>query len=267
MKRVAGALLLLLGLVGLLGSVAGIVGSWIGYQRTSAALERAAVRVDGLFDRSTHLLDTVQSALVKARTELDAHEEAEKAAVTAPSKDSFLRRQTARKATQDIAPELRDSRRTLSQVTDVAIVVNSLLEGEKELDIGAAPLDPAQVDEVSARLTTLIEKAESLQVRLARVEPDAAEPDDLKAEASQAREAVTRLIELVNQARERVLTGKQKVADLHTRTQFWLFWGTVALTVLLVWIGLGQWCLMVQGWRWLFGPRASPIPEPSVEQM
>jgi hypothetical protein len=61
----------------------------------------------------------------------------------------------------------------------------------------------------------------------------------------------------VGELAERVAEVRARVAEVNANLQLWITWAAVALSVLLLWIGLGQWSLLVHGWSWLRGPHGS----------
>jgi hypothetical protein len=53
----------------------------------------------------------------------------------------------------------------------------------------------------------------------------------------------------------------ERVPDWHARSKRILLWSAIGVTVALVWIGLGQFSLMVHGYSWARGRTPSRPPE------
>ena len=50
------------------------------------------------------------------------------------------------------------------------------------------------------------------------------------------------------------------VGKLAPKVGAWIDLGAIILTAVLLWIALGQLCLLALGWKWLRGPSRSAVP-------
>ena len=63
--------------------------------------------------------------------------------------------------------------------------------------------------------------------------------------------------------RERLEEARSGLTRLRNKLEAWIFLGRLVLLFLLVWIGAGQYCLLVQGWRLRCTGKEPPPSDPS----
>jgi hypothetical protein len=106
-------------------------------------------------------------------------------------------------------------------------------------------IDTDRLKEASAQLDELTGQANRLSELLARAAPPG--EDEVAGESSRAADAVRRPIAIAASGADRLEDGRQKVAAGHARVRYWVNVAAAVLTVVLVWIALGQFSLLVHG--------------------
>jgi hypothetical protein len=257
-RRIVGALLLLLGLVGLALSLTGLVGCWLVrgsvIQRTSRACESA----DRFLGVTAESLDQVKTSLGTARTKLDAVRAACATPPPAEQKEPRARRAALRAMTGDFAPQIEKARQAATGVAEGAVVVNALLEGLEDVPLAhVAGLETDRFNDVSQRLSALAASAKEFDARIGELPGEQGAFDEMGERATYMDRLLSEAATKVGELAERVAEVRARVAEVNANLQRWITGAAVALSVVLLWIGLGQWSLLVHGWSWLRGPHGS----------
>lgn len=261
-RRLAAAAALLAGGVGLAACVAGVVGTWRLYFE-------AKERVDRTFGRAIDSLGTVRTELVEVRDrlretrrEVDDIRKREEDLAARPPAERGGRRGASRKAAEDSSPRLGEARKKLVAATELALVVNGTLDALGELPFSGerVGVDAGRLRDAADGLSDVIGRADNLADLLAR---------SSGGEGAANTELPTRIVERLDRVNETLDDGAERVAGArgrveaaHTRVVRWLRITAVAVTLLLVWIGAGQFFLLAAGWRGLWR-RKAPVTPPA----
>jgi len=253
LRRLAGAFLTLLGMLGLVACVAGIVGVWRVHQPVTQ-------RADQLCDRSVQLLNVavdtlqqVQAGLDKASSELgEFHARSREPTDSDPLKQR-VRQNVMRRLAGDLLPQMASVQRNLVMVSESAIVLDALLEQMDQMPLTSlGRIDGADVRETSQNLTALAAKAEKLGQVLGPVDGACNEADAIR-EATQIQAGLAQVSPHVQRYAEKVTKVRDRAAALQPRLAGWIMTAAIGMTVLLAWIGAGQLALAAHGWSWLRG--------------
>jgi hypothetical protein len=245
-RRLAGLLTGAAGIIGLLLCAAGLVGVWVGYVEFVR-------RVDHWFERADGGLAGVQDNLRKAtdrlratETELEAVRKREADLAGQPPAERGARRELSRKAVEALGPGVGEARETLVKATEAALVANGLLDALAELPVvERVQVDTDRLKEASVRLSELTERSSRLAASLARAAPT--EDDQIGSESSRAVEAARQSVALSESASDRLADGSRALAEGRARLMEWVNAIAAALAVILIWIGAGQFSLLVHG--------------------
>ncbi len=217
--RLAAAVLLVgLGILGLLLSVAGVAGCWVAWSQLVPAGERACERAEGVLAVAADTLNRTRGSLEQARGELTAvprrgaeTPKAESVGMKLSTRDKSLRTLTGK-----LFPDLQQAGGALEASAAGAVVVSSLLEGlEGAALLEKTSLDADQLRDAAERVNHLGTTARQLSALLDGGTPDAAEVDGQVAKMEQGiREALTKIDELsgrVGEVRSRVAVARGRV--------------------------------------------------------
>lgn len=240
----AGALAMLLGVMGVLVCGAAIVGCWSVLSSLSQRTSDALGRVETILDATSESFEQVRGSLQKADQELEAVREAERAPTP---RSPQLGRAASRRLASKLTSSLGDAQRRLGVAVEAAVVVDSLLDGLDEVPlVRMTKLDTQQLQEVSGRVSALTSNAQRLQAMLET--PSGS--DKVDEETSRMRPILSRVTPGLQGVADRIDEARGRVAELRSRIAGWLRVTQVGLTLILLWIGVGQGCLLAQGWSW-----------------
>ena len=242
--RAVGILAMLLGIAGIAACGAGVFGCWWTLSSVNQRLCDALERVETLLDATSDSFGQIGASLQKADKELEEVHEAE---TVSKSRQPQLGRAASRKLASKLTSSLGDSQRGLRIAVEAAVVVNSLLDGFDEIPlVRMSKLDTEQLQDVSTRVASLTDWAQRLQSML-ETSQGSQEVDE---ESSRMRKAVVQVMAAMQKIADQIDGAKGRIVELRSRITRWFRATQVGLTLLLLWIALGQWCLLVQGWSW-----------------
>jgi hypothetical protein len=246
-RCVLGILAMLLGVLGILVSGAGIVGCWWFLASLSQRTSQALQRVEAILDVTSDSFDQVRVSLQKADKELDAVREAERTPTGPNPRSPQLGKAASRRLANKLTSSLGDTQHSVRVAVEAAVVVNSLLDGLDEVPlVRLSKLDTQQLQEVSDRVSSLTSRAQRLEILL----ETSSKSGEVDEETSRMRQLLSQVTAALQKLADRIDLVKGRIADLRARIGGWLLATQVGLTVILLWIGIGQWSLLAHGWSW-----------------
>jgi hypothetical protein len=245
-----GATVLLLSAAGIACCVTGIIGSWRLGQAVSGRIHRISPALEAGLRRGSSAMENVRRAVAKARADL-ARVDNESADLGGGGEKSRRASRTLRSLIhQRVGPNMDDLGGRLAALSDAAVAVSSLLESFEELPA-------SQTGRIKAgQLDHWADQAQRLSATFRRLEAAVGEGDK---EAS--RQEVVKAAGEVDSVLQRCqATAEEWQADLdaareelpHVKGEIlgWLKAAVVAVTVLSVWMAVGQICLFARGLQW-----------------
>jgi soluble cytochrome b562 len=235
-RRIVGNLASLAGVLGVLLCVAAIVGCWIAQARFIEWLDRTNARVDASLANVRTNLKSSNEQLKQTQIELTAVRQKE--VQPDPVKGNFL----LRAAIEANKPQLRDAKTKLVLATETGLILRGILEAFDDLNLG----DHAETDrvkEASAQLSELIAKAEKITAKIEGVGPVDPEPDALM-------DGFTKLVRMLDDSDAGMDRIRERADEWYHRLHRYSLIAAVAITLISLWIGLGQWSFAIHGRRW-----------------
>jgi len=171
----------------------------------------------------------------------------------------FMETMIARTVARQVAPNIDSVQRTLSQVTEATIVVNSILDSLPEESTG--PLDRLQVGQVRQlqdQLDGVSRASWDLSELLAPSGPGDNESPGAKAERIAA--SLAQIIFTVEDFQSRLHALQKRFEKIEKTTMYWLRVGPTIFTVVLIWVMISQ--LIVVAWvvsKWSSSEREAQV--------
>jgi hypothetical protein len=251
--RLGEALALFLSALGILGSVAGVVGTWMCYQTVTEKVQTVAARLDGGLERVSTASENVRRAIEIARADVasvgnasvDLGGESEKSRRTARVLRTLI--------LQQAGPHMDDLGGRLATLSDLAVAVASLLRSFQEFP--AAPHFRLEPDQVQRRA----EEVQQLSATLRRLETAIGDGD--KGTGSGAVAGTTNAVDLILQRCQATVdewqsdldAAREDVARVKANVLGCLIDSAVAMTFLCLWFGAGQVSLFARALQWYRG--------------
>jgi hypothetical protein len=253
LRRVVGAIVLILATVGIVCCVAGIVGVWNLRADVARKVEVLDARVEVGMKRVSAAIHSVQLALQKARDDVQRVSKASVDLGAEPERKRFIGGVLRMLIHQELGPKINDLGGRLATFSDTAVAVVAMLESFQEVPLdqgnGINPDKLKRVTDHAAQLSAALQK---LQAMVGEGDGEFA-PQEVVAAANEVNLILQRCEETVNYWESELDAARQEVARLKARIPVWLTWAAVAVTVLLAWGVVSQMSLVAHAWKWFRG--------------
>jgi hypothetical protein len=241
LRRLVAAVLIGGGILGFALCLAGIVASWIVRPSLIAKLSRSCDGADRILADVADGLERTKTSLAKAKEGLVSLPKAQ----DQPGSERLRERVTLlRRLMPQLAPQIQDARRRLDVAADTAVIARSLLEGFEGMPLlQTTALDTDQLRDTAVQVKGLQDSAEKLRAALGD------SPDDRFADAETSRfeEQLSSALSKIQEVSDHVAVIRQQLLEISGKLPGWLTTTAVIVTVLLVWIAVGQIGLIMHG--------------------
>jgi hypothetical protein len=237
-KRILAGLAFVLGVAGLLLSLAAGAGVWIVKGSVTDRATRVFERIEAALGVADRGLDDVESSLARAAERLESAGAEQRALAQEPQQNNAMRRILARKVQQRIAPEVGDAHEKLHAVAEAAVVVNSVLDDVGNLPfLSASGMDVERLAELNRRLAEVGPAAWELGRLFGEPGPDS---DAAGAQLSRIEQVLKTMRDLISEYKSQVTQVRQRTEALKARTLAWITAAAVLVSVVCFWIALSQ---------------------------
>ena len=250
-KRFLAGLALILGTAGLLLSLAGGVGVWIIKEPVTERMTRVFDRLEAALQVADQSLGQVKTSLANAAKRLEGVNDEQRKLAQQPKKDSALGRLLARTVQQKIAPEIGSAQNKLQTIAESAVVVNSVLQDLGNLPfLSTSGLDVGRLEKVKSLLSDVSPAAWELSRLLGDPEPEA---DAGAAQLSRVERALSTMQGLIDEYEPQLEQVRRRTEDLKSRALHGVSLAPIFISLVCLWIGLGQLSLLGHGLSWWKG--------------
>jgi hypothetical protein len=261
LKRLAGLVALIFGLVGVVACMGGIYGvCWV-----SARLQQAN---DTVFDAVDKGLATAQDRVRAAQRRVNDSK------ITSAEIKSKLRDWSIKEAKERIVTRLEIDSRTeklaggLETADSILEASTTSLRGVQQLlelsgSLGA-PVDPVALDDVLEKLKSVQSRVQEIDktVDQIRAFATAKEGESEDSRLIRITRLVGRMLLMMSEIDTRLEAAVRRLDEMRSdaeqmraRTSRYILLGTIACCAILVWIAAGQVALCMCGWKSCFGRR------------
>lgn len=255
MRRVFGFVLVVLGVVGILACFAGAGYTWWFSNRYLGQMADTVRAVETLLAATGDRVDNLTSQVGDTQTQIVALRNAANEVVAKGNKADPADRARIEGLLASLSSRLERTEDLARILQSAGVVVRSgadLLTSVSDAHPDMEKLQAAEksVDQTVTALKDVRERLETVG-KPENVDSAAKGIAELAGKVQAALEEVTGSIGKVG---EFMAKGKADLANLERSITAWKRYGPVVVTAVLVWIALGQFCLLFWGWSLLFGP-------------
>lgn len=247
MKRIFGSLGVVLGAVGILACLAGVVFVWWFSTRYLSQASETARAVESILTTANTRFARLNAGVTETRQRIAGVRDAARAVAKDGSRaDPAFKARVEALATslvarieraEDMATMLNGTVEVVATMTENAKTTDDLRAAEAVLKKTAASLEDVRQKLADASAEENIERAAKGVENLA---------DSLEAVLNEVARGVGEVTGLLAK-------GRTEVESLRKALVFWQTWGPTLLTLILVWVALGQVALLAWCWSWLRG--------------
>jgi len=247
--RILAAILGVAGVTGLLLCIAGVIGCWYGYVEAKQRIDHAFGRAEVALPDLEKSLKGVRDKLQETRGELSSIQKRQAEQASPAAEERNLQMRLTRQAVAKSSPQIGEARGKLIMATEAALVLNGFLDALGNVPLGEPiGISVDQLHNASGQLSDMIDQSEKLSALMAQLAPGAT-PSVAEQSAQ-----ITQLLDQVLAILDRVLNDMENAGSQlgawHARVNNWLLWLVLAITAILIWIGLGQLSLLTHGFSW-----------------
>ncbi len=267
-KRLSGVILIGLGASGILVCLAGIAGVWIAASRLQQVNSRVFSQVDQLVvqvDRRAEqaqdavggtrdLVDALKHTLRESATELLAERVA-----SLPEIDNLERRLASAMERADGLVEVSAS---TAELIEQLLATIGAIASERTVDLEGSSDLTATIRATRESLANASERLADVQRRLA----DIRQKRDVDVNLSEITKLSLGIVAKLDVVQEQISALRIRLDETQSRlAQFkdmignWIFLGQCLILLLIAWVGAGQYCLLLQGWRMLRPPSCRAV--------
>lgn len=253
MKRVVGFVLVLVGVVGLVGCAVGVGYTWWFSNKYLGQAAETVKAAKTLLTSADQRIDRLSTRVGDARSQLVSLEKAAGAvAAKGPAADPADKAKV-----QNLLATLSSK---IEWTEDLAAILRATVRPGAELMTSFAETPPDMAEKVKAvedAAEKTVKNLEGVRGQIADAGKDEnveQTAKNISALASAVQTALTEVTDSVTKIDAFLERGRTELNALEKSIDGWKKYGPILVTVLLVWVALGQFCLFAWGWSWLMGP-------------
>lgn len=266
--RLSGLIFLGLGAVGILVCLVGIVGTWIGAARLLQVNSRVFRQADQLIVQVDRRAEQAQDAVGGTRELVDALKQTLQASATEllaervaslPEIENLERRLASALERADGLVEVSAS---TAELIEQLLATIGAIASARSVDLKGSSDLMATIRSTRESLANASEGLADVQRRLAEIR----QKRDIDVNLSEITKLSLGIVAKLDVGQERIRTFRIRLEETQSRqAQFqdrmrnWIRGGECLVLLLIAWVGAGQYCLLLQGWRILRPPLSRAV--------
>jgi methyl-accepting chemotaxis protein len=252
LTRILAVIVMVISILVLVLSLAGVVGTWIVRGGLAGDLERVATAAEARATIVKGRLDRVDTVLTRAQDQLARVEQDVQAFGSDLDQNRPLLAAISDKLGLELGPLFDSVREIMTTVREAVAAINSAAEAINAIPFVSVPVPSME------KADKLSQDVESLrtQVRDLRAAIDAKRSEIIGGAVSVITTPTAQIGSILGEMQATVSVYSQEVGALQERLsnfaasiERWLTWLAVILTLILLWFALSQAGLLVLGWR------------------
>jgi hypothetical protein len=248
-RRFVATVVLLLSTVGIVCCSAGIIGIWMLHQAAHGKVENITSRLDGALQRASVANQNVQRALQQARASVEKVSKESAAVGGSDEKGRRVTRALRSLVQKQVEPNINDLDGRLATLSDVAAVVSSLLQSFQDFPpFWTGRMRPDKLEGWTDQAEQLAATLRRLENVLGDGDKDGSGPE-IAAASSAVDLALQRCQARLDEWQSELEDARESVRYLKSEIFGWVTPAASVVTLLFVWVAVGQISLFVHGVR------------------
>jgi phage-related protein len=260
-KRILAVAVMVVSILVLVLSLAGVAGTWILRARVHTAVVDIVTGAEARAANVQQGLDQLDTALTQANDQVAVVEQEVLALGADLDQNQPLLTTISDKLGLDLAPLVDKAREIMGTIRETAAAVNSIVETVNTLPFISKPIpELAALNELSQKVEAFETDVQNLRTTLdqRRSEIIGGAVSLVTTPASQIRGTLDEMRVTVSGYSQRIGTVQEGLSRFRSAIGGWLTWGAAILTLILLWLALSQGALFVLGWRAFSGQDLLP---------
>jgi F0F1-type ATP synthase membrane subunit b/b' len=248
-RKILAWILIILGSLFLILSIAGIFAIWIYNEPLTQRVTAQLSDIDNQLAQAQTTLQSSEQELARALRFVDASEAALEKLTQQTSSAASLFDNIQGTLDDRLLPELKTTRTRIDSARTSLECLQSVLKGVSNFIPGLDLSAPGKV------VSDLIASTKSLDTEIANVESMAQQASTfvsdtsflLGGDLSGTRESLKNFLTAIQEYENKVADWRQQAADLKTNAPIWIDQASIALTIFLLWFGISQFGILLHG--------------------
>jgi methyl-accepting chemotaxis protein len=256
LKRILAAVVIVISVLLLVLSLAGIVGTWMLRAQLAQDLVRLATAAETQAAAVKQGLDRLDTVLTRARDEVAGVEQDVQAFGTDLEQNKPLLTAISNVLGVELNPLVDSAREIMAGVREAVAAVNSAIEAINALPFVSVPTpELAGVKELARDVESFRTQVQELRAAVdqRRTEIIQGATSLITTPASQIRSTLDEMQTTVSGYSRQLGAVQERLVDFKSSIGGRLTWAAVMLTLLLLWMAFSQAGLVVLGWRFFSG--------------
>jgi chromosome segregation ATPase len=269
LKRVLAIMVIVISVVVLVLSLAGIAGTWIVRGQLATGLEGIVTAAETRAEAVQQGLDRLGGTLTQAAGELAAVEQEVQGLGADLEQNQPLLTAISDRLGLQLSPLVDKAREIVMTIRETVAAVNGIVEGINALPFVTRPVpEPEALNKLSQDVDTLVLEIQDLRAAIDQRQSEIVRGavSLITTPASQIGNTLKGTQTAVSGYSQEISRVQEGLSSLKSALGGWLVWGAVGLTLILLWLALSQGAMLVLGWRAFLGedllPRATRRQRP-----
>jgi archaellum component FlaC len=253
LKRALAVVGIVLSILVLLVSVAGIVGSWTVGGALKDGTTKVLTGVERGLEVTDDALDRVDERLEGVRANVTTVEEAVTHVGESIEETNFALLLIEETVGEELLPKIESARDTLNTVRGSVVAFNSTLEAANEIPFVSIPTLTDELDAASERTAESKSAVDEIKTALKVAKSGAVEGavGAITQRTSKIDSAMEELQGDVADYQANISVVEDDVASLKSRIRLWIDVATLVISVGFVWVAVSQVAMLGLGWSYL----------------
>lgn len=261
LKRVLAIVVMIISVLMLVLSLAGIAGTWIARGQLATSMESIVAAAGGRAEAVQQGLDRLGDTLAQAAGEVDAVEQEAQRFGADLEQNKPLLTAVSDKLGLELSPLVDKAGEIVATIRETVAAVNSIVEGVNALPFVTSPVpEPEALNKLSQDLDTLVAEVQDLRTAIDRRQGEIVQGAValITMPASQIGATLEGMQAGVAGYSREIDRLQEGLSSLQSAVERGLTWGAVILTLLLLWFAFSQVGLAVLGRRAFLGQDLLP---------
>ena len=258
LKRIGGLVLIILSVLILVLNVAGIVGAWAANEPLTNSILGVLTPVEQTLELTADLLDRISAGVERARGVVSTIEAAAELLGENIEENRPLLTLISKTLGEVLAPVVDNVGDIVRTAEAAATTIQNGLEIADALpfiSLDDGQLETTRIARMATRVSDLTTALEELDADVQERRSEAAEDlvGPITSRTSEISGYLDDVQSDVDDSRAQIGDLRERVATLKGRVPLWIDLGSIAITLLFVWLALSQVSVFIHGWSFFTG--------------
>ena len=258
LTRIGGLVIVILSIVVLVLNVAGIFGVWVANEPVTNTILNVLTPVEQTLDLTADLLDRISTGLERSRGVVDTIDAIAETLGDSVEENRLILNLISKALGEELGPLVETTADVVRTAEAAATTIQNGLEIADALpfiSLDDGQLETTRIARMATRVSDLTTALEELDADVQERRSEAAEDlvGPITSRTSEISGYLDDVQSDVDDSRAQIGDLRERVATLKGRVPLWIDLGSIAITLLFLWLALSQVSVFIHGWSFLTG--------------